>query len=92
MSENQNIKWEFEPGGDYLWLRFPFSAAYQAPDSPGGSATVPKTILKTIPKTIPKTILKTTQKTTQERILVLLEAIKQRMMQELLTGRGDWFT
>ncbi len=68
MSESQNIKWEFEPGGDYLWLRFPFSAAYQAPDSPGGSATVPKTILKTI--------LKTTLKITQERILALLEAIK----------------
>lgn len=76
MSESQNIKWEFEPGDDYLWLRFPFSAAYQAPDSPGGSATVPKTILKT------------TLKITQERILALLEAIKQRMMQELLTGQG----
>ena len=45
------------------------------PDSPVGSATAPKTILKTI------------LKTTQERILALLEAIKQGMMQELLMGR-----
>ena len=90
MSESQNIEWEETwrdeylkwvcgfanaQGGDGLWLRFPFSAEYQMPDSPVGSATAPKTILKTI------------LKTTQERILALLEAIKQGMMQELLTGR-----
>ena len=80
MSESQNIEWKESwrdeylkwvcgfanaQGGDGLWLRFPFSAAYQVPDSPIGSATTLKTILKTTPKT------------TQERILALLEVIKQ---------------
>ena len=59
---NPTPKWELEPGGDGLWLRFPFSAAYQVPDSPVGSASTPKATPKT------------TQETTQERILALLEA------------------
>ena len=66
---NPTPKWELEPGGDGLWLRFPFSAAYQVPDSPGGSDTIPKTI----------------PKTTQERILALLESepeLTQRMLAE----------
>ena len=86
MSESQNIEWKESwrneylkwvcgfanaQGGDGLWLSFPFSAEYQMPDSPVGSATAPKTILKTI----------------QERILALLEAIKQGMMQKPLMGR-----
>ena len=75
MSESQNIEWKETwrdeylkwvcgfanaQSGDGLWLRFPFSAEYQMPDSPVGSTTAPKTILKTILK----------------RILALLEAIK----------------
>ena len=74
---NPTPKWELEPGGDGLWLRFPFSAAYQVPDSPGGRATIPKTTQKTTQKT--------TSKTTQEQILALLEAepeLTQRMLAE----------
>ncbi len=74
MSKSQNIEWKETgrdeylkwvcglantQGGDSLWLRFPFSAAYQVPDSPVGSATIPKTILKTNRAT--------TQETTQEQ-------------------------
>ena len=44
---NSTPKWELEPCGDGLWLRFPFSAAYEVPDSPVGSATTPKTSLRT---------------------------------------------
>ena len=58
MSESQNIEWKETwwdeylkwvcgfanaQGGNGLWLRFPFSAAYQVSDSPVGSATIPKT-------------------------------------------------
>ncbi len=57
MSESQNIEWKeswrdeylkwvcgfANTQGDGLWLRFPFSAAYQVPDSPVGSAAIPKT-------------------------------------------------
>ena len=88
MSESQNIEWKEAwrdehlkwvcgfanaQGGDGLWLRFPLSAAYQVPDSPVGSATIPKTNRAT------------TQETTQERILALLEAepeLTQRMLAE----------
>ena len=75
MSESQNIEWKESwrdeylkwvcgfanaQGDDGLWLRFPFSAAYQVLDSPVGSTTIQETTLKTILKTT----LKTTQETT----------------------------
>ena len=96
MSESQNIKWKETrrdeylkwvcgfanaQGGDGLWLRFPFSAAYQVPDSPVGSSSTPKAT----PKTNQMPTHETTQETTQERILVLLEAapeLTQRMIAE----------
>ncbi len=58
MSESENIEWKETwrdeylkwvcgfanaQGGDGLWSRFPFSIAYQVPDSLIGSATTPKT-------------------------------------------------
>lgn len=71
---NPTPKWELEPGGDGLWLRFPFSATYQVSDSPVGSASTPKATPKT------------TQETTQERILALLEA-EPELTQRLLAER-----
>ena len=74
---NPTPKWELEPSGDGLWLRFPFSAAYQAADS----ASTPKAT----PKTNQMPTQETTQETTQERILALLEAepeLTQRMLAE----------
>ena len=59
LSESQNIKWKLEPGGDGLWSRFPFSAAYQVPNSPVGSASTPKTTQETTQETTLKTISKT---------------------------------
>ena len=57
MSESQNIEWKETwrdeylkwvcgfanaQGGDGLWLRFPFSAAYQVPDSLVGGEAIGK--------------------------------------------------
>ena len=78
MSESQNIEWKEmwrdeylkwvcgfanAQGGDGLWLRFPFSATYQVPDFPVGSAAIPKTV----PKTNQMPTQETTQETTQEQ-------------------------
>ena len=64
---NPTPKWKLEPGGDGLWLRFPFSAKYQAADSPAGSAATLKITLKTTPETTP------------ERILVLRKSIPKSL-------------
>ena len=43
---NPTPEWKLESSGDGLWLRFPFSAAYRAADSPASSAPAPKTTRK----------------------------------------------
>ena len=43
---NPTPEWKLESSGDGLWLRFAFSAAYRAADSPADSATAPKTTRK----------------------------------------------
>ena len=46
---NPTPKWELEPGGDGLWLKLPFSAAYQVADSLVGSVATPR-----LPQRLPR--------------------------------------
>ncbi len=74
-------EWKLQSSGDGLWLRFPFSAAYQAADSSTGSATTQETTQEATQETTQEA----TQETTQERILALLKAepeLTQRMLAE----------
>ncbi len=105
MSESQNIEWKETwrdeylkwvcgfanaQGGDGLWLRFPFSAAYQVPDSPGRSATTLKTTLKTTQEQ------EKTREKTREKILTLIAANPSITTAELadqleITAKGiEW--
>ena len=83
---NPTPKWELEPGGDGLWLRFPFSAAYQVADS----ATTSKTTQEQ-----EKTREKTMEKT-REKILTLIAANPSITTAELanqleITAKGiEW--
>ena len=81
-------KWKLEPGGDGLWLRFPFSAVYQAADSPAGSAATPKTTPKTSQEQ------EKTREKTREKILALIAADPSITTTELanrLTAKGiEW--
>ena len=86
---NPTPQWKLEPGGDGLWLRFPFSAAYREADTTSGSATPAETTQETAETTqetaettqetaeTTQETAETTQETaetTQERILALLSA------------------
>ena len=51
---NPAPEWKLQASGDGLWLRFPFSAAYQAADSSTSNATTPKTTPNQLPQKLPK--------------------------------------
>ena len=86
---NPTPSWTPEARGNGMWLRFPFSTAYQAADSAArGSAdqgTTQKTAQKTA-RTTQKTTqnaARTTQKTTRDRILDCLRAEPELTRREL---------
>ena len=61
---NPTPTWRLEAGGNGLWVRFPFSAAYQGADSaPRGS--VPRSTAREPAQERRETTQKTTQKTTR---------------------------
>ena len=89
---NPTPVWELEPGGDGLWLRFPFSAAYRAADTANRAATsetrpdgqTAPIATPTTPVTTPTTPV-TTPASARERILALLKAeprLTQRQVAE----------
>ncbi|MCY4519247.1 MAG: winged helix-turn-helix transcriptional regulator [Caldilineaceae bacterium] len=70
---NPTPTWRLEAGGSGLWIKFPFSAAYQAADSTARGIAIQETTQKT------------TQKTTRDRILDYLRAepgLTQRVLAE----------
>ena len=79
---NPTPEWKLEPGGDGLWLRFQFSAAYQAADSSAGSATPPKTPPKTSQEQ------EKTREKTREKILALIAADPSSTTAELANRLG----
>ena len=75
---NPAPEWKLQASGDGLWLRFPFSAAYQAADS----ATTPKNSQEQ-----EKTRKKTREKT-REKILALITADSSITTAELANRLG----
>ena len=75
---NPTPEWKLQSSGDGLWLRFPFSDAYQAADS----ATTPKTSQEQ-----EKTREKTGEKT-REKILALITADSSITTAELANQLG----
>ena len=75
---NLTPKWKLEPGGEGLLLRFPFSAAYHAADSPAGNAATPKTTQERILALL-KAEPELTQRMLAERVGLTRDGVKYHL-------------
>ena len=75
---NPTPEWKLQASGDGLWLRFPFSAAYQAAASSAGSATTQETTQEQ----------EKTREKTREKILALIAADPSITTAELANRLG----
>ena len=83
---NPTPTWRPEARGGGLWLRFPFSAAYQAADAAARGSADPGTTQKTTQ--IDQKTTQISQKTTRDRILDHLRAEPELTRRELAVHVG----